>query len=258
MSNISMVEKPSQLISKSFVSNEYNLYLHGEISHNADEYLEHFAVYHQAGPEDIIRLWVQSPGGSVAVGNEYIRHMNNCAAPIVAIIGMEVASQATAICLAASAWEVDEMSTFLIHGFSYGAFGHEAQVFNQATFNKKLNEKWVRSTYTGFLDEALILDALKGVDLLFDAEELMERLDAYKEYRESQPCNCGQADCPKNAQLQALAEMEDEEDFDDMPTLDEMISSAVAAGIEQYEKKRLAAEKKASRTKPAKIVEKAE
>lgn len=251
MSDISMVNKPSQLISKTFVSNEYNLYLHGEISHDADEYLEHFAVYHQAGPEDLIRLWIQSPGGSVSVGHQYIQHMNRCGATIVAVIGMGTASEGTAICLAADDWEVDEMSTFLVHGFSYGTYGHEAQVYNTAAFNKKLNERSLRNTYSGFLKEEEILEALKGVDLLFDGEELMERLQSFKEYRASQPCNCGQPDCPKNAQLQALAEMEDEEDFDEMPSLSEIIAGAVKQGIADYEKDRVAKEKKATRAKAA-------
>lgn len=256
MTELSMLQ-PSQVITKSFVSNEYNLYLHGEISHDANEYLEHFAVYHQAGPEDLIRLWVQSPGGSVAVGNQYIRHMKQCAAPIVAVIGMECASQATAVVLAASDWEVDEMSTFLVHGFSYGAYGHEAQVFNQATFNKKLNEKYMRSTYSGFLDENSILEALKGVDLLFDGEELVERLQKFKEYRNSQPCPCGEIDCPQN---QRLAAVEEQEDFGELEefSLEDMISNAVADGIAQYEKKRLASEKKAAtaaKKKPVKVVE---
>lgn len=266
MSDISMVSKPSQLISKTFVSNEYNLYLHGEISHDADEYLEHFAVYHQAGPEDLIRLWIQSPGGSVSVGHQYIQHMNRCGATIVAVIGMGTASEGTAICLAADDWEVDEMSTFLVHGFSYGTYGHEAQVYNTAAFNKKLNERSLRNTYSGFLNEQEILEALKGVDLLFDGDELMERLQSFKEYRASQPCNCGQSDCPKNAQLEALTEIEDEEDFDEMPSLAEIIADAVELGVKKALAARDAAEKKASKPKaPPKrnpktgeIVEKAE
>lgn len=251
MSDISMVSKPSQLISKTFVSNEYNLYLHGEISHDADEYLEHFAVYHQAGPEDLIRLWIQSPGGSVSVGHQYIQHMNRCGATIVAVIGMGTASEGTAICLAADDWEVDEMSTFLVHGFSYGTYGHEAQVYNTAAFNKKLNERSLRNTYSGFLNEQEILEALKGVDLLFDGDELMERLQSFKEYRASQPCNCGQADCPKNVQLEAIAQTENEEDFEEMPSLAEIIADAVELGVKKALAARDAVEKKASKSKPA-------
>lgn len=240
--------KPSQCISKTFASTEYNLYLHGEISHNADEYLEHFAVYHQAGPDDLIRLWIQSPGGSVDVGNQYIQHMKRCPATIVAVIGMGTASEGTAICLAADDWEVDEMSTFLVHGFSYGTYGHEAQVYNTATFNKKLNERSLRSTYSGFLTEEEILEALKGVDLLFDGEELLDKLQAFREYRQSQPCNCGNPACERSPENMAL--LEEEEDFE-MPTLDTMIADAVAKGIEQYEKKKGDAEKKAQK-KPVK------
>lgn len=234
----------SQVISKSYVSNEYNLYLHNEISHNGDEYLEHFAVYHQAGPEDLIRLWIQSPGGSVAVGNQYIQHMKRCPATIIAVIGMGTASEGTAICLAADDWEVDEMSTFLVHGFSYGTYGHEAQVYNTAAFNKKLNERSLRSTYGGFLTEEEIQEALKGVDLLFDGDELLERLQSFKEYRNSLPCNCGEESCPRSPENLALLEQEEQ---GEIPTLEDLIEKAVAQGIEQYEKKKLAAEKKASR-----------
>jgi len=249
MNDMTMIGKPSQVISKTLVMNEYNLYLHNEISHNADEYLEHFAVYHSAGPDDLIRLWIQSPGGSVSVGHQYIQHMQRCPATIVAVIGMGTASEGTAICLAADDWEVDEMSTFLVHGFSYGTYGHEAQVYNTATFNKKLNERSLRNTYSGFLTEEEILEALKGVDLLFDGEELLERLQNFKEYRENQPCNCGDSQCPKNLQLLQQGVFEDEEDFPELQTLEDMIKDAVAEGIAQYEKKRVAAEKKASRPK---------
>ena len=41
----------------------------------------------------------------------------------------------------------------------------------------------------------------------------------------------------------------DEEDFSELPTLEDMIKDAVAEGIAQYEKKRIASEKKASRPK---------
>lgn len=186
-------QQPSQVITKTFQSTEYNLYLSGEITDNPDDYLEHYAVYHQAGEQDVIRLWLSSYGGSVSTGTQYIKHMRDCAAPIVGIIGMGNASMSTAIALQCSGWEVDDMSTFLIHGISYGAFGHEDQVYNQAVFNRKLNEKYVRNTYSGFLTESEITDALKGVDLLFDGDDLFERLQAFDEYRrlqEQEGCDC--------------------------------------------------------------------
>lgn len=257
MSDISMLQKPSQVIDRTIVIHEYDLYLHGEISHNADEYLEHFAVYHMAGPDDLIRLWIQSPGGSVAVGHQYIKHMQRCPATILAVVGMGTASEGTAICLAADEWEVDEMSTFLVHGFSYGTYGHEAQVYNTATFNKKLNERSLRNTYTGFLTEEEIQEALKGVDLLFDGEELFERLQKFKEYRATKPCNCGSDECPQNKRLAALEEDFEEEDFPEF-NLEQLIESAVEQGVKKALAARDAKEKKAATKSKPKAIQKSE
>jgi len=240
-----LMNKPSQVISKTYVNNEYYLYLHGEIG-SPDNFLEHFALYRTATQHDVIFLYVNSNGGSLATGMEYIRHMRECEAPIICILGMEVASMASAIALEATDLIIDDMSTMLVHSFSYGAMGTEYSIYNQATFNKRLNERWMKSHYSNFLDDQQLSDALKGVDILLDSDEIKERWDKLRAFRDTQPCDCGSPDCSQN---QRLAEMEEEEDFEDMPTLEDMISSAVASGIEQYEKKRLAAEKKASRPK---------
>ena len=209
--------KPSQVISKSFVNNEYYLYLHGEIG-SPDNFLEHFALYRTASAHDIIFLYVNSNGGSLSTGMEYIRHMRECEAPIVCILGMEVASMASAIALEADDLVIDEMSTMLVHGFSYGAAGNEFSVFNQAAFNKKLNERWLRSHYSNFLDESQITDALRGVDILLDSEDIQERWNNLKESRNQGECQ--DPDCGECA-------------GEDIPTLDDMISDAVDEGVQK-------------------------
>ena len=256
-----LMNKPSQVISKTYVNNEYYLYLHGDIG-SPDNFLEHFALYRTATQHDVIFLYVNSNGGSLETGMEYIRHMRECEAPIICILGMEVASMASAIALEATDLIIDDMSTMLVHSFSYGAMGTEYSIYNQATFNKRLNERWMKSHYSNFLDDQQLSDALKGVDILLDSDEIKERWEKLKAFRDTQPCNCGDESCPKNAQLQALAEMEDEENFDDMPSLADIVAGAVKDGIAAYEKSRLAAEKKASKPKAApkatKVIEKVE
>lgn len=235
--------KPSQVISKTFVNNEYYLYLHGEIG-SPDNFLEHFALYRTASAHDVIFLYVNSNGGSLATGMEYIRHMRECEAPIICILGMEVASMASAIALEATDLIIDDMSTMLVHSFSYGAMGTEYSIYNQATFNKRLNERWMKSHYSIFLDESQLSDALKGVDILLDSDEIKQRWEKVKAYRESQPCECGNENCEINARL---AEELEEEDFEDMPTLQEIVADAVKDGIAAYEKSRLAKEAKAKK-----------
>lgn len=249
MSEQMMQMRPSQVITNTFVNTEYNLYLHGSIG-EADEMMEHYSVYHQAGPNDVIKLWLVSPGGSLATGSEYVAHMQRCQAPIIGVVGLETASMATAIAMNCDDLEITDMSTFCVHGFSYGAGGVEHSVYNQAVFNKKLNERWVRNTYTGFLSEQEISDTLRGVDILLDSEELKTRWAQFKLYREKQPCDCGEADCPQNLRLAQDAE---EESFEELHiSLEDMIAQAVEAGV----KKALAARDKAEAKKAKKAVDK--
>src|SRR5690554_2885391 len=88
------ISKPSQVITQTIQFTEYNLYLHGEIG-GPDDFMEHFAVYKMANEGDIVRLYINSQGGSLATGMEYIRHMRECEAKIIAVLGVEVASMAS-------------------------------------------------------------------------------------------------------------------------------------------------------------------
>ena len=242
--------KPSQVITNTVQYTEYNLYLHGKIG-DADDFMEHFSVYKMANEGDIIRLYITSEGGSLATGMEYIRHMKECQAPIIGILGLEVASMASAIALECDEIEVDDMSTMLVHSFSYGAAGTEASVYNQASFNKKLNERWIRKHYSGFLDDDQFSDIFKGVDILLGADEIMERWGSLQEYRKGQPCDCGNPECGESQEL-----LVEDQSF----SLEGMIKQAVAEGIKQHEAekaKKEAKAKKAAERKPTPKLEKA-
>lgn len=168
------MSKPSQVITQTIQFTEYNLYLHGEIG-GSDDFMEHFAVYKTASEGDIVRLYINSMGGSLATGMEYIRHMRECEAKIIVVLGVEVASMASAIALEADEIELDELSTLLIHSISYGAGGPESSVYTQALFNNKLNERWIRSTYKDFLEDDEFADVFKGVDIMLDADQIKDR-----------------------------------------------------------------------------------
>lgn len=229
--------KPSQVITNTVQYTEYNLYLHGRIG-DADDFMEHFSVFKMANEGDIIRLYITSEGGSLATGMEYIRHMKECQAPIIGVLGLEVASMASAIALECDEIEVDDMSTMLVHSFSYGAAGTEASVYNQASFNKKLNERWIRKHYSGFLDDDQFSDIFKGVDILLGADEIMERWGSLQEYRKGQPCNCGNPECGEEGELTT-----EEQPF----SLEDIIKQAVAEGIKQHEAEKAEKEAKARR-----------
>jgi len=164
----------SKVLVSQKVVNEYSLYLTDPIV-STDQYIEHFAVFKDASPDDVIFLHLNSQGGSVSVGQMYIRHMRECVAPIIGFVGMDCARQCAAIAMQCDDLVTDEMSTMLIHSFSYGAQKDAVGVYKQATFNMKLNETWLNSNFTGMLTEEEREDVLKGADVLLDSTQIEGR-----------------------------------------------------------------------------------
>lgn len=146
--------------------------------------------------------------------------------------------------LQADDWVINDSSTVMIHACSYSpGWGKEVDVLSSVTYTNRINREWVQRTYRGFLSESELIDVINnGKDLYFYADDLRERLPKYKEYRDAlnaaKPCNCGDPLCGQNTELKG-----EDQGFEDMPTLEDIVSSAVASGIEEYEKKRLASEK---------------
>lgn len=217
------------------------------------EWSDELALINGCGEQDTIVLDVCSPGGYLDTAMLFHRALNSCAGHTVAIIGPECASAASVISLSCREWILDDTSSLMIHTSSYSLGGKDTDILEHANFSRGQLKRLYEKVYSGFLSTDDLSDVIKGTPLYFDVEQIADRLDALTEYRNNLPCSCGNSECGKQP-----AGPDEQEDFDDMPTLDEMISSAVASGIEQYEKKRLAAEKKATRTKPVKVVEKSE
>lgn len=164
------------------VTNRYTLYLNDQIE-SIEQFEDHIAVFQSATEDDIIFLHCSSNGGSTAVGEDYIFQMHNCAAPIIGVVGMGVASMASAIMLECTDLIVTDMSTMLVHSFGYGNQNHAPGMFSCADFNNKLNIKWLDKYFANFLTPEERSDVLKGVDLQFDAEQIAERWDLIMEMR---------------------------------------------------------------------------
>lgn len=156
------------------VISKYDLYLNGPIN-SINQYLDHISIFNSAGEQDVILLHIASEGGNVAVGEQFIQSLQQCKAPVFAVIGMGVASTAAAIALSCTDIIVNDLSSLLIHSFSYGTHDSAGGVFNHAEFNKKLNAKWVNKHFGNFLTESELEDVMKGVDKMFDADEIEER-----------------------------------------------------------------------------------
>ncbi|MCY1460540.1 hypothetical protein D9M71_781080 [compost metagenome] len=112
-------------------------------------------------------------------------------------------------------------------------------------------EEEIVSTYTGLLTDEEVSQLNDGKEFWFGAKELERRMENYYEYKQSQPCPCGDENCPQNQRL-----AEDEEGFEDIEEFDleELIAQKVAEALAAAQKP----ERKASKPKPAKVTEKVE
>lgn len=176
---------PSRVTVRTLQKCEYTIRLERDIT-CPDDFAEEFACLQQAGPDDVVRFLLLSAGGELGTGLQLIRAIKACQATTIGVIGLDCASAASAVALACDGWEVDEMSSMMVHTASI-SFGQDKlrNVAAAANHSQKMIERFIDSTYTGFLTEEEILDVKNGKDLYFEGEDLADRLNTFADYRES-------------------------------------------------------------------------
>ena len=199
----------------------YDYYLTGPIG-AAEDYLDLCNILRSATPQDEVVIRINSGGGSVHTGNMIINAINESEANVIGFIESDCGSMSTFIFLACHTWGVSDAAEFFIHTCSYGNWGKESEVFSQAVFMRKQVDKMVRTRYKAFLTEDEISAVVKGEDLFFDAEEILERLEGYAEARDAR--GCGEEGCTDCNQDGTSVPM---------PSIDSIIEKAVSSGVEQ-------------------------
>ena len=233
---------------KSRISSSHNggmthvIRIHEDISEPSN-WSDELDLINGASEQDTIVLDVCSPGGYLDTAMLFHRSLNNCAAHTVAIIGPECASAASVISLSCREWILDDTSSLMIHTSSYSLGGKDTDILEHANFSRGQLKRLYENVYSGFLSPDDLSDVIKGTPFYFDAENIADRLDNLQEYRANLPCPCGDESCGKNPPVEAA----EQEDFDEMPSLSEIIADAVEAGVKKALAARDAKEKKAQK-----------
>lgn len=153
----------------------------------AAEYANLFNLLDSAGEDDEIKLDLSSPGGSLDTCILLRRAIKDCVAPVTCRIGPTCASAAGAIALACDGWEVDDMSTMMVHTGSFApGYGKVHDVHAASAHTLEQIRRFVRSTYNNFLTDVEIDAVLDGKEMYIGPEELEERLGKYSEAREAE------------------------------------------------------------------------
>lgn len=178
------VKQDERFFSKQYV-NIHEFYLCGELE-TPEEYIQWFDTIRHAGETDVIKIYINSPGGNVFTAIQFMRVLKESSAKIVMSVEGECASAATMIFLCGDSFEVSEHSMFMFHNYSSGVFGKGGEMFDQLKHERKWSERLLREIYEDFLTEQEIVSILDNKDIWMSGDEIIERLKAKKAVIESE------------------------------------------------------------------------
>ena len=178
------VKQDERFFSKQLV-NVHEFYLCGEIE-TPEEYIQWFDTIRHSGETDVIKIYINSPGGNVFTAIQFMRVLKESSAKIVMSVEGECASAATMIFLCGDSFEVSEHSMFMFHNYSSGVFGKGGEMFDQLKHERKWSESLLREIYEDFLTEKEIVSILDNKDIWMTGDEIIERLKAKKAVIESE------------------------------------------------------------------------
>ena len=158
------------------IGHVHEFYLSGEIE-SAEEYIEWFDTIRHAGETDIVKIYINSPGGDLFTAIQFMRVLAETSATVVASVEGACMSAATMIFLCAENFEVTPHSMFMFHNYSGGTFGKGGEMIDQLQHERSWSGKLLREVYAGFLTEEEITAMLDNKDLWMDGTDVIKRLE---------------------------------------------------------------------------------
>ena len=172
-----MLEPPMKKgIQPKSIGHLYEFYISGPIE-GPEEYTDMFDKIRHANEMDVVKLYINSPGGSLSTAIQFLRVASESAAEIITSAEGECMSAATILFLSGTSFEVTPHSMFMFHNYSGGAFGKGGEMIDQLQYERKWSERLLKDVYNKFLSEEEIQSMLNNKDLWMDGEEVIKRLN---------------------------------------------------------------------------------
>lgn len=150
------------------------------------DWVDELELIRNASENDMIKLYINSEGGSAYTAIQFLKAMAESDAHIIASIEGLCASAATFIFLAADEYELSPDAIMMCHNYSSGQIGKGNELYYQALAERKWSERLIGDHYKGFLTDEETQQLLEGKDFWFLSGEIVERLKNYVEFRKSQ------------------------------------------------------------------------
>lgn len=173
---IKIKQNSNKLFASKPMATFHEFYLTGRIE-EADQYIAVFDMIRHATSEDVVKIYVNSPGGDLFTALQFGRAMGDSDATIIVSVEGQCCSAATIIALAADMVELSNHCVWMCHNYSSGMIGKGHELHSQAEFERDWSIKLMKDIYDGFLSESEIQRMLNGADLWMGADDVMERLN---------------------------------------------------------------------------------
>ena len=158
------------------VAHLHEYYLSGVIE-DASKYTEWFNQIRHAGQMDMVKIYINSEGGSLWTAIQFMRVLKETKATVVASVEGACMSAATIVFLMCDTFEISPHSIFMFHNYSGGTIGKGGEMIDQIKHERKWSEKLLSEIYQDFLSPEEIKAMLNNKDLWMTSEEVVARLN---------------------------------------------------------------------------------
>ena len=169
-------EKPYRLFEEPRPGKHVHIYLSDGIG-EAKDYIDLIQRIKTACPDDIIYIYLNTPGGYMDAGMQIILAMRLSKARLITVLEGKVCSLGALIFLSADEFVVHENTVLMIHNHSGGQWGKGHEYLAQADATSTWFEGLAKKVYKNFLTDKEIKEMLDGKDFWFQAEDVVKRLE---------------------------------------------------------------------------------
>lgn len=146
----------------------------------ANEYVEIIDIIRTAAPNTDIRIYLNTPGGCIATGAQFIHAMQQSQGIVTAILDGEVCSLGSLLFLAADQQEVNPYSSLMLHTYSSRMAGKGNELDSELEHRTPYIKNLFMDIYYPFLSKKEINQLMDGKDFWFAANQVISRLKKSK------------------------------------------------------------------------------
>lgn len=173
---ILQIEEPPYQIMEHVNSKTYTIYLNEEIV-EAKKYSKLFSLLRNASEYDVIKIHINSPGGDLFTGMQFITCMKQSYAHIITTLDGMAYSLAPMILFAGDEISISEHSSIMFHHYSSAMMGKGNEQLSNAQAMSTYYRNTLEKYGMPFLTEVEVEQIMDGKDLYFGDDEINKRIE---------------------------------------------------------------------------------